>query len=56
MMNMRRNTTPVGAVASLFGLAALANAVPPMPYMVMATIPAAESCVQVAALAGATVA
>jgi lysozyme family protein len=56
VMNLRRNTTRVGAVASLFGLAALANAIPPMPYVVMATDPAAISCVQVAALACATVA
>mmetsp|Transcript_12678 Transcript_12678/g.22678 ORF Transcript_12678/g.22678 Transcript_12678/m.22678 type:complete len:143 (-) Transcript_12678:791-1219(-) len=55
MLNVRRITL-VGAVALLVGLAALVNAVPPAPDVVMGTDPSAGSAMRAAALAAATVA
>jgi hypothetical protein len=45
MSNLRRIRL-VGAVAMLYGLAALVNAVPPAPYVVIGTDPSAGSSVQ----------
>jgi hypothetical protein len=55
MLNLRRITL-VRAVPMLFGLAALVNAVPPTPNVMMSTDSSAWSYVHVAALAAATVA
>jgi hypothetical protein len=55
MLNVRRITL-VGAVALLVDLAALVNAIPPAPYVVMGTDPSAGSCVRAAALASAAAA
>jgi hypothetical protein len=53
MLNPMRITL-VGAVALLFGLAALVNAVPPAPNVVMGTDPSAGRSLEEAALAAAT--
>jgi hypothetical protein len=53
MLNLRRITL-VGAVAMFLGLAALVNAVPHAPDVVMGTDPSAGSSLQAVALAAAT--
>jgi hypothetical protein len=52
MLNVRRITL-VRAVALLVGLAALVNAIPAAPDVVMGTDPSAGSCVRASALASA---
>jgi hypothetical protein len=51
-----RGITLVGAVALLFALAELVNAVPPTPYVAMGNDPSAGSSVHAAALAAVTIA